>query len=129
PTIVRNASGFYVRRVRENGTTGEETAAGSEEAPHRDESERKREGVGEKPQKKKRRIPLLPYDAPDRTQIPRRSWLYGFHYMRRIVSATVGPGGIGKSSLGLIEGVGMSTGRDLFGKEELEGAATALVSQ
>jgi hypothetical protein len=40
--------------------------------------------------------------------------------MRRIVSATIGPGGIGKSSLGLVEAVGMAIGRDLLGAEELK---------
>jgi hypothetical protein len=68
---------------------------------------------------KKSRIKLQPYDAPDPTKIPRREWLYGFHYMRKIVSATVGPGGIGKSSLGLVEAVSMALGRDLLHKEKL----------
>src|SRR5262249_5136148 len=68
---------------------------------------------------KPRRIRLLPYDAPDRATIPRRDWLYGYHYMRRIVSATIGPGGIGKSSLGLVEAVSMAIGRDLRGEETL----------
>jgi RecA-family ATPase len=40
--------------------------------------------------------------------------------MRRIVSATIGPGGIGKSSLGLVEAVGMAIGRDLLGTEHLK---------
>jgi hypothetical protein len=63
---------------------------------------------------KKRRIVLLPYDAPDPKSIPRREWLYGQHYMRKIVSATIGPGGIGKSSLGLVEAITMDLGLDLF---------------
>jgi AAA domain len=122
PTIMRNGAGFHVRRKQE---TGAEDAGGTSSASGSGDGADDGGGPGpeereEKPQEKRRRIHLLPYDAPDRTQIPRRSWLYGFHYMRRIVSATVGPGGIGKSSLGLIEGVGMSIGRDLFGKEELE---------
>jgi len=79
--------------------------------------------------KKPRRIRLLPYDAPDPTKIPRRDWLYGYHYMRRIVSATIGPGGIGKSSLGLVEAVGMALGRDLLGAEALKQASARLVSQ
>ena len=69
--------------------------------------------------KGKPRIRLKQYAAPDRTTIPRRNWLYGFHYMRRIVSATIGPGGIGKSSLDLVEAIGMSLARDLLGTEEL----------
>jgi hypothetical protein len=125
----RKAEGKRLRRLVWKSGRGLEVRSwgnGSDPAEEPRDEPHKEEPKENKPP---RRIHLLPYDAPDRTLIPRRSWLYGFHYMRRIVSATVGPGGIGKSSLGLIEGVGMSTGRDLFGKEELEGAATALVSQ
>jgi hypothetical protein len=68
---------------------------------------------------KGRRIKLQPYTLPAFASIPRRAWLYGNHYMRRIVSATVGPGGIGKSSLGLVEAISVAIGRDLLGDEEL----------
>jgi RecA-family ATPase len=47
--------------------------------------------------------------------IPRRQWLYGQHYIRRFVSATFAPGGVGKSSLVLAEALAMVTGRDLLG--------------
>jgi AAA domain/Bifunctional DNA primase/polymerase, N-terminal len=73
------------------------------------ESPKQEQSKGKKP-----RIKLQRYDAPDPTKIPRREWLYGSHYMRKIVTATVGPGGIGKSSLGLVEAVGMAIGRDLL---------------
>ena len=66
-----------------------------------------------------RRIVLLPYAAPDPAKIPRREWLFDYHYMRKIVSATIGPGGIGKSSLGLIEAIGMSAGTNLLTNEGL----------
>jgi AAA domain len=66
-----------------------------------------------------RRIVLLPYAAPDPAKIPRRQWLFDYHYMRKIVSATIGPGGIGKSSLDLIEAVGMSVGMNLLTGEKL----------
>jgi hypothetical protein len=132
PTIMRNGAGFHVRRKQETaegvGSTGSAGNMGGADDATADAGHGANEnGDGgapepeEKPQQeRRRRIHLLPYDAPDRTQIPRRAWLYGFHYMRRIVSATVGPGGIGKSSLGLVEAVSMSIGRDLFGKERLE---------
>lgn len=52
--------------------------------------------------------------------IPPRQWLYGFHYMRRMVSMTAGAGGGGKSSMTMVEAVSMATGRDLFrGKWQL----------
>lgn len=46
--------------------------------------------------------------------IPPREWLYGFHYMRRMVSMTAGAGGGGKSSMTMVEAVSMAIGRDLL---------------
>ena len=53
-----------------------------------------------------------PYAEPD--FIAPRDWLYGKHYIRQFVTATVAPGGLGKSSLVLVEGLAMVTGRDLL---------------
>ena len=52
----------------------------------------------------------------DMASVPGRSWLYGKHLIRGYVSATVSPGGVGKTTLELIEAVALSTGRDLLGK-------------
>ena len=46
--------------------------------------------------------------------IPPREWLYGGHYIRQFITATVAPGGVGKSSLALIEALDMATGRGLL---------------
>src|SRR5262249_30694686 len=112
PGIKYNGAGPYIRGFTWGAKeeTQENHSPSEEEAPE----------TKEEPPKKPRRIRLLPYDAPDTTKIPRRDWAYGSHYMRRIVSATIGPGGIGKSSLGLVEAVGMAIGRDLLGVEELK---------
>jgi hypothetical protein len=52
-------------------------------------------------------------------KLPPREWLYDKHYQRGIVTATVGPGGGGKSSLDLVELIAMCTGRDLLGVQPL----------
>jgi hypothetical protein len=52
----------------------------------------------------------------DPSTIPPRRWLYGRHFVRGYVTATVSPGGVGKSSLLLVELVCMATGRDLLGQ-------------
>ncbi len=44
-----------------------------------------------------------------------RQFLYGRHYLRGFLSVTVAPGGVGKSSLGMVEAAAMATGRDLLG--------------
>lgn len=55
-----------------------------------------------------------PFQWCDPSKIPKRRWLYGGHYIRRFVSATIAPGGIGKSSLTIIEALAMATRRPLL---------------
>jgi len=43
------------------------------------------------------------YLQPDPGTLPRRGWLYGMHYIRKAVTATVAPGGFGKTTLALFE--------------------------
>jgi len=52
----------------------------------------------------------------DPATLPRRPWLYGRHLLRRQVAVTVAPGGVGKSSLTICEGLAMASGRDLMGE-------------
>lgn len=53
----------------------------------------------------------------DAFSIPPRQWLYGRHLIRKFVSATVAPGGTGKSALAIVDALAMSTGRGLIGAE------------
>jgi hypothetical protein len=68
----------------------------------------------------KGRIYPRPFSCFDFTKIPQREWLYGGHYMRSIASATIGPGGSGKSSLDLVESIAMATARNLLGEQPTE---------
>ncbi|NUJ80293.1 AAA family ATPase [Methylocystis sp. FS] len=56
-----------------------------------------------------------PFVWRDPSTIPTRQWLYGRRLIRKFVSATVAPGGVGKSTLGDAEAVAMTTGRPLLG--------------
>jgi hypothetical protein len=49
--------------------------------------------------------------------IPRREWVLGRHLIRKFVSTTVSPGGVGKSSLTIAEALTLVTGRNLIGHE------------
>ncbi len=51
---------------------------------------------------------------------PRR-WLYGRQLARGVVSVTVAPGGVGKSTLSLAEAVAMATGRPLLHQRTMTG--------
>jgi hypothetical protein len=44
-----------------------------------------------------------------------RRWLYGKHYIRKFISATLAAGGLGKSSLDLVEAIAIATGINLLG--------------
>lgn len=56
-----------------------------------------------------------PFEWVDPASIPRRPWVYGRHLIRQQVSVTVAPGGVGKSSLTIVEMLAMVTGRGLLG--------------
>jgi hypothetical protein len=59
-------------------------------------------------------IRAQPFVWRDPRTIKPRQWLHAKHYIRGFVSATIAPGGLGKSSLQLVETVGMTAGRDLL---------------
>lgn len=60
-------------------------------------------------------IHATPFVWKDPSTLPRRDFIYGVHYIRKYVSVTVAPGGLGKSSLTIAEALAMVTGRDLIG--------------
>lgn len=69
---------------------------------------------------KRKLITLSPWVAVDEASLPPRAWLYGKHYQRATVSLTAGPGGMGKSSLDMVEAVAMVTARALLGEQPEE---------
>jgi AAA domain len=61
--------------------------------------------------------PFVPFDP---AKLPPRQFLFGKHYQRRTVGGTVAPGGTGKSTLEMVEGVSMATQRNLLGEQPPE---------
>lgn len=53
-------------------------------------------------------------------EIPPRQWLYGKHLIRGFLSLTVAPGGLGKSSMVLVDALAMATGKALLGSKPPE---------
>jgi hypothetical protein len=56
-----------------------------------------------------------PYIWKDAASLPTREWLYGDLLIRKFVTATIAPGGVGKSSLGAVESLAQVSGKDLLG--------------
>jgi RecA-family ATPase len=78
-------------------------------------------------------IPDAPFDAPeaapdwpsmfdmfDESSIEPRRWIYAHHYLRSFVSVLASAGGIGKTSLQIVEALAIVTGRPLLGEEVKE---------
>lgn len=55
-----------------------------------------------------------PFSLRDTSEIPPREFLHAGHYVRKYLTATVGAGGGGKSSLSIVEALAMVTGRPLL---------------
>jgi hypothetical protein len=55
-----------------------------------------------------------PFQWIDPVSIPIRKWLYGRHSIRQFISATIAPGGVGKTSNQLVETISLVAKRDLL---------------
>lgn len=68
-----------------------------------------------------RAIKATPFTWRDESEIPPRRWLYGKHLLRKFLSVDVAAGGIGKSSVKVVEALAMTTGAQLLHKDVPEG--------
>jgi hypothetical protein len=62
-------------------------------------------------------IVARPFAWPDPATIPPRQFLFGRHYVRKAIGATIGGGGRAKTTLGHLEAVSMACGRNLLTRE------------
>lgn len=76
------------------------------------------EGEGEP---ERQTIKASPFQWRDPATIPPRKWLYGRHLIRKFLSLDIAPGGLGKSSIKIVEALALASGRALLGKEVFEG--------
>jgi hypothetical protein len=69
---------------------------------------------------RKKSIRPTPYKWRDPRSIPRRQFIYGHIYQRGFVTATLAPGGLGKTSLCLAESIAITILRPLLGVQPCE---------
>lgn len=55
------------------------------------------------------------FKFPEAAKIEPRQWLYGNQYIRKFLSVTLAPSGVGKSSLAIVEALAMASGKPLLG--------------
>jgi hypothetical protein len=118
PRMCRNGAGWHVRSYvpgDEAPHTEHEPNGGKEHEPNG--SKAHHEGT---PPPRAKILVLKPFVPFDPATLPPREWLYSRHYQRRTVSLTAGPGGMGKSSLDLVEAIAMATVRNLLGEQPTE---------
>jgi hypothetical protein len=76
--------------------------------------------------------PKLEWPTPvgtiDEASLPRRRWIYGHHHIRGFVSVTASAGGIGKTSLTMVEALAVVTGRPLLGEKVHESTNVWIVN-
>lgn len=65
-------------------------------------------------------ITATPFEWIDPKTLPRREFVYGAHLIRKYVSVTVAPGGIGKSNLINAECLAMASGKALLGTKPVK---------
>jgi len=68
------------------------------------------------------------YDFFDETALAPRRWIYSKHYLRNFVSVMASAGGIGKTSLQIVEALAICTGRNLLGEPVVEPCNVWLVN-
>lgn len=91
-----------------------EDLSGQSEIPETEKAQNLFGSTSAEPIASSPKIDAKPYDWPAPASIPRRQWLYSRHLVRKFVSATVAPGGVGKSSLSIVEALAMASGRALL---------------
>jgi hypothetical protein len=67
------------------------------------------------------KLAATPFVWRDERTIEPRRWLYGKHLLRKFLSVDVAAGGIGKSSVKVVEALAMTSGRELLRKDVPEG--------
>lgn len=108
-------TGAESRHVSEKHTQISDSEAANhnqESAPHADN---RTQTTDESPHEPESPIIATPFTWIDPKTLPRREFAYGTHLIRKFVSVTSSPGGLGKTSLSIAEALAMATGRPLLG--------------
>jgi hypothetical protein len=78
--------------------------------------------IAAQPQAPAQKVDLKPtaFKRINAWDMPPRQFVYKRHYIRKFISASIAPGGVGKSTVAIAEAVAMATGKDLLGHSVIE---------
>lgn len=114
--------GLEKGRLREQAAATNNDLAAREDLPRDDTdiTEQEAESPASDIEPANDNAPLSPITATafkwiDPKTLPRREFAYGSHFIRKYVSVTVSPGGLGKTSSSIAEALAMVSGRALLG--------------
>ena len=68
------------------------------------------------------------YNMWDAATLPPRQWVYGQHYLRSFVSLLASAGGVGKTSMQIVEALAIVTGKPLLGETVHESGKVWLIN-
>lgn len=88
---------------------------------YRHESEAPEAACDDDDQNPVRRIKRTKWQPIDPKSLSPREWIYGTHLIRRYVSLTAAPGGLGKTSLGMVDAMAVALGRPLYPDMHIHG--------
>jgi RecA-family ATPase len=80
------------------------------------EAARKRGVANQRPYPQQGNVKASVYQWIDPAEIAPREWIFGRSLIRKFLTVTVAPGGVGKSSLTIAEALSLATGRDILNK-------------
>jgi AAA domain len=125
PMLHYNSYGFCIRGAQQhfphNHSKGKDTeGVGVADEGATPDSRTSKAGHAKKEPPPRSPFVLRPFVPFDLATLPPRQWLYGRHYQRGTVSATIAPGGFGKTTLCMVEAVAMATCCNLLGEQPTE---------
>jgi hypothetical protein len=127
PCMGFNPGGFYVRSQEQAGDRQprkkkDHAGEGTSERPKQEQSKAEQSKQEQPKATAGKGQPSwpTPYSGRAAPQIPRRSFAMGQHYIIGATSITASAGGVGKSTLSLLDAVSFAIGRNLLTGEILE---------
>lgn len=107
-----------LRKARDSGhaaTTKPASEPANKTATNEQVSEKPTQTSDSEPATDQPAIIATPFNWIDPKTLPRRSFAFGSHYIRKYVSVTGAPGGLGKTANSIVEALAMASGRSLTG--------------